>query len=477
MRKFYKILLAPMMLYSISSSYTYADDINSFNIKAEILSNGDISVNSSISKSNNACIYLSSVQILRNYESEVASDIDGTPILSRWETTWENTGINQLNIGSPKVNLNKAKALCLEKSNSPNNSLTSTILNEVNSLIGNEKRTTQNTFKNWPITLNQGGRFLGHNMLNQSSNYEDAELKVSAIFIKNPNGNHSSVSPTGSKTSNKKYKISTLVINLRSTLNNVALSVDHKLTYPGFVQGKKIPLAYMAAGKNLGCIGRVMPTNSSNLSVPGSNKIPAIRVSHSNQNRPKFDCYYATRSSQKANITPQIVLLERSPKDVLIMCPGSTIPDELNYTKFRANKANIPTGKSAPYLQVKSPTYTKWCMDLEKIERKWTNLHSVSNQGWLVSLNKHTNNLECATRNSMCINTLSQNTNSIKLMDTSSKLVKTESRPLRSQSSSFCEYKDGSISNCPVKFNSQDNETVNDLIQALQFEAMHRSIN
>ncbi len=476
MRKLYKLFLAPAMLYSASSSYLYAGNTNDFDLQTEMLPNGDINLTSSINKTNNACIYLSYVQILRNYEAAIDTDIDGTPILSRWETVWENTAINKYSTGIPKVNAQRAKNIC--QSNNQNNSLSGSIISAALNLVGAEGNNDQSAFQNNSFILKQGEEFLGSKQLNQSSNYEDAELKVSAIYVKTSNKNLLQFTPTGPSVNRGNYKVSTHVINLKDTKDEVTLSANHHFKYPGFVQGKDVPLAYVASGQNQGCLGQKVSNNNNASSAPAEGENPAMRSSLRNTNNgPKFDCYYATRSSQKANETPQVILRQRTEKDVLIMCPGSTIPDELNYNRFKANNIEIPTSKASPYLQVMASTTPRWCHYLEKAERKWTNLHSVSNEGWLISQNSRTKNLECIAQNNECANTLYGNSNLKNIINNPSSLIRQQTLVLTNQPIQFCQYKDGSSANCTEQFNSSENKSINDLIQTLQFESMRRSIN
>lgn len=461
MCKLYKLLLAPMMLYSLSSSYTYAEDVQKFSLKSELLANGNISLSTSINKGSNACIFLSYVQILRNYESSTETDLDGTPMLSRWETVWENTEINQANSLSPKVDIKEARARCKKQTNDVNTriSTVTSLFNAVNKALGNtEKNDDQSaeaSLKNWPIILKQGEKYFNFQKLNQSSNYQDAELKISGIYINNLSESVLQNSALSSALKNDSYKISTHVISLKPTIETVTLSTDHKLTYPGFVQGKQVPLAYLTSGENLGCLGKIMPTNDTELS--------------------KFDCYYATHESQNANETPQILLTQRSKGDVLIMCPGSTIPDEMSYNTFETNNIEIPTSKGSPYLQVMAETNNKWCQNLEKAERKWTNLYAVSNQGWMISLNTDSNNLECLANNGECVNTLIENSNLNNMIKLPATLITASTLVLTNQSRRSCQYKDGTSGDCPDAFNSSDN--ISDLLKSIQYESMTRSLN
>ena len=78
-----------------------------------LLSNENISLSATLNnkKKNKGCLFLNYVQILRNYETPVATDSDGTPVLSRWETVWKNSNINNNGL-SPSFNLSKAKNTC-----------------------------------------------------------------------------------------------------------------------------------------------------------------------------------------------------------------------------------------------------------------------------------------------------------------------------------------------------------------------------
>lgn len=475
MRRLYKTLLPPLILLSISPSYSYGADIKQFKLESEILANGDISLTSSINKTNNACIYLSYVQILRNYDSAIETDIDGTPILSRWETVWENTAINKYNTDNPSVNANRAKKVCIN--NNSDNSLGSQIINSALNLVGGEGNSKQSTFQANSFILKQGEEFLGSKMLNQSPNYEDAELKVSAIYIKPPNRNIFQFTPTGPSANRGSHKVSTQVINLSSTKDEIEQVANHNFKFPGYVQGKEMPLAYRAGDQNLGCLGRVMTNNRSGSSQPNEGENPALMHNSLSINSPKYECYFATQVTQKANQEPQVILKDRTVNDVLIMCPGSTIPDELSYNKFKADKINIPTSKGSPYLQVIADGNTRWCNYVEKAERKWTNLHSVSNEGWMVSLNKRTNKLECVAKNGECANTLYGNPNLKNMVNQPASLVRTPALALTGHATRSCQFKDGSSADCPDQFNETDHKSVNDLVQALQYESMRRSFH
>lgn len=456
MRRLYRRLLAPAMLYSISSSSIYAEDINNFKLQAELLANGDVSLSSSINLESNTCLMLSYVQVLRNYESEIDTDIDGTPILSRWETLWENGAINQRNTNSPKVNVQKAKNRCIDRrnNNAPNNP--------------------------WSFTLTQGSNHLGSEYFNESSLYEDATLKISAIYISKTTRRINTGSPFGMTTETQTtatHKVSTPVISLKPTKENLTQKATHNFKFPGYVRGRKMPLAYSAVDQNVGCLGRVMTNNQSGSSQPNEGENPALMHNSLSINSPKYECYFATQVAQKANQEPQVILKDRTVNDVLIMCPDSTIPDELSYNKFKADKINIPTSKGSPYLQVIADGNTRWCNYVEKAERKWTNLHSVSNEGWMVSLNKRTNKLECVAKNGECANTLYGNPNLKNMVNQPASLVRTPALALTGHATRSCQFKDGSSADCPDQFNETVHKSVNDLVQALQYESMRRSFH
>jgi len=476
MRRLYKTFLPSLILLSIFSSPSYGVDIKDFKLESEILSNGDISLTSSLNKTNNTCIYLSYIQILRNYESAIDTDIDGTPILSRWETVWENTAINKYDTKTPAINAQRAKKIC--QSNNQNNSLSGAIISTALNLIGAEESNSESTFQTNSFLLKQGEEFLGSKMLNQSSNYEDAELKVSAIYIKTPSVNIFQFTPSGPDVNNGSHKVSTQVINLLNTKDEVEQVANHNFKYPGFVQGKKMPLAYLASDQNKGCLGRIMPVNNNASSQPNPGENPALRQNNtSTNNSPKYDCFYATKRSQKANQVPQVTLRDRTKKDLLIMCPGSTISDELSYNKVKQSQFEIPTSKASSYLQVLAEGNPRWCNYIEKAERNWSNLHSVSNEGWMVSLNPNTKTLECVAKQGECANTLYDNSNLKNMIKQPASLVKVATLALTGQGTRSCQYKDGSSADCPEQFNKIEHKTVNDLIQALQFESMRQSIH
>lgn len=471
MRRLYKTFLPSLILLSFSSSYSYAENIKNFKLEPEILESGDISLTSSINKPNNACIYLSYVQVLRNYESAVATDIDGTPILSRWETIWENPIINKVGTSTPSINITKAKQLC-NKTVSSNNSFYSNFFRSLVTSSKSKSPNSDSSFQGSQMVLKQGEQYLANQELNKSAEYGDAELKVSAIYVKSGR-----VALVGSNSGNRGlHKVSTKVINLGETKDSEELNAEHKFNYPGFIQGKDMPLAYVASGNNLGCLGRLVSSTESSTSRPGANENPALMQNSRNNNSPRFDCYYATRANQKANEIPTQVLKERSAKDVLIMCPGSTIPNELSYRVFKNQQLDIPTSSSSPYLQVMSEGNNKWCNYIEKASRKWTSLHSVSNEGWMVSLNKRTNKLECLANNGECANALVDNSKLNTVTHSPSKLVKTPVLVLSGQSTRTCQYKDGSSTDCPEEFNASEINQVNDLLQTLQDDAMRSPI-
>ena len=263
MRRIYKTLLPPLIVFSISSPSAFSENVKDFNLQAELLENGDISLISSINKSPNACIYLSYIQILRNYESAIDTDIDGTPVLSRWETVWENSNINVLNSGFPKVDINKAREQC--KNQGSDNRFSSRLINAIQRLAGNTDNRSNSEMKSQAIILKQGEEFLGFNALNQSSDYEDAELKVSAIYIKPTAGNIFQSTKFGLQLNTANQKVSTQFISLKPTRLLTTQHANHNFSYPGFVPGKKMPLAYIASTNNLGCLGKVMPKSKKSL--------------------------------------------------------------------------------------------------------------------------------------------------------------------------------------------------------------------
>jgi len=474
MCKIYNILIPSIILYLISSSPLHAENVKNFKLNTKLLESGDVELSSSIIKSNNACIYLSYVQILRNYESEIESDMDGTPILSRWETVWENRSINLGNTSLPKVDIEKATLACKRESrDSAPKSFSDRLVNAVLKLAG--KADPSSTFNNQGFMLKQGEKHLGFQHLNQSSDYEDAELKIAAIYIKPPTGSIFQATPFGPKLNKGEHKLSTQVISLKPTRMQASYKADHNFSYPGFVEGKKIPLAYMASGENLGCLGREASKRQKR--PPLLNKLKALASKQGVfKSTPQYDCYYANNPSQKAVEIPSLMLRERTANDILIMCPGSRIPETLSYKHFKRNNIALPTAKSAPYLQVMAEGNPAWCNDIDKAERQWRNLHSVSNEGWLISQNTFTQNLECLASHGVCINTLYSNAKFNEMLNQPANLINLSTLVLTNQDTRQCQYKDGTSADCPEQFSSPHN-TVNNLLQTLQFEAMRRSIN
>ena len=158
------------------------------------------------------------------------------------------------------------------------------------------------------------------------------------------------------------------------------------------------------------------------------------------------------------------------------MCPGSTIVDTLSYKHYLANKTKVPTSKAAPYLQVMAKGNPAWCDNLEKAERKWNNLLSVSKEGWMISQNTQTKNLECLAEDGVCINTLVNQADVNSIINEPSKLVQSQTLVLTGTTNQICQYKNAFNAACPDEFSSQEHNTLNDLFQSLQLNAMRSPI-
>lgn len=159
------------------------------------------------------------------------------------------------------------------------------------------------------------------------------------------------------------------------------------------------------------------------------------------------------------------------------MCPGSTIVDTMSYKHYLTNKAKVPTSKGAPYLQVMAKGNPAWCDNLEKAERKWSNLLSVSKEGWMISQNTHTKNLECLAHEGVCVNTLVNQADVNNIIDNPSNLVLSPTLILTGMTNSICQYKNGFNAACPEEFSSIEHNRVNNLLQTLQLNAMRSPIH
>lgn len=429
MFRLYKTLLTPLVIYLLTSNAAIAGDPNIVSYNSKLLSNGNISLTATLEnkKGNHGCFYLDYVQVLRNFNSPIGTDTDGTPILSRWITTWKNKYINNSGSGpAPYFNFSKAKKTCSN-------------LNSTSSL--DNKIQAKSKDKSWSMTLNQGSVYFSNNRFNQSTKFEDADLRIGVVYLP--------------KASSSNYITGVSYLSLASMIEVNDNKLSHNLKYPGYIKSRRVPLAYSASGKNLGCLGNF-------------NQKKPLKLSN-------YNCYFASQASQKAGHTPFVVSRERRETDVLIMCPGSEIANEVNLMKHLRAGGQLTKENSSPYLQVMVKDTPSWCQQVEKIERKWVNLQAVTSEGWIVSHNPLTNKLECIGAYGYCLNSLYKDINLEEINESPEKLAWTNSIPLTHYTTRRCQYKNGSIALCPTPFSEK--RKVNILIESLEFNSIQLSAN
>lgn len=140
-------------------------------------------------------------------------------------------------------------------------------------------------------------------------------------------------------------------------------------------------------------------------------------------------------------------LVTRHDLDRLIMCPGSVIPEHVDQELIESQGSDVPTDSNQPYPQVMADTNYAWCDNVEMIERRWTDLTQIAEEGWMISLNDQTGNLECIANNGVCANSIIDNF-VLSDIDTPEKALNLETLIL-TDSTPSCQYSNNAIFACP----------------------------
>lgn len=461
----FSLLLATSMLavptYAVDAEFYLLDRKNDNArsltnpiIPSEMLftDNGDIRVAFDFDQSNSsadteACAVLDYVQILTNRDIPTDYDVNGDPIVSKWETVFEQDVI-RTSLGGDIIqplDFDLLKNYCLTLS-------TSSSYEDQYKARGTEDK--------WNFQIKQGDWTVGGRHFNTSFDRQDAELRVGIVYFPKRFPYEAAIY-TSTHVGTLEDRVdrddewqvafkAEMTLSLHDTIPVVEEVYDHKLKELSAISGYNLPVAYVKDGEgNLGCYGTYTPTQDFFLgSVIGG----------------YYNCLL-TSSGQSIDDVP---LTNRTDHDVLIMCPDSTIQPHVDYETLLSQGADVPIAANSPFPQVLATSNHDWCQNIEKIERSWTDLTSITEEGWMVGINQQTDKLECIASNGACANSL---VDSIKLrdIDTTQEALSLETLVLTG-SNQNCRYQDGSVSACPSDLYISD-PTLSDLVSAFQLSA------
>lgn len=394
-----------------------------------------------------ACVTINFVQILTNRDIPTDFNTNGEPIVTQWETVWEReeirTSVDDNNV--EPLNIDLLRDYCLAQ-------------NEVNDYSNWHK--TRGDSNEWSFVLGQGWDILGGRHFNSSTDYQDAELRVGVVYFPKRFPYEASVyTPTHVGTLENKidrddeWQIAfkaEVTLSLHDTIPVVEEVYDHRLKELSAISGYTLPVAYIKdVNGGLGCYGTYTPTQDFLFGAT-------------------LGGYYNCLLTSSGSDIDDVPIVDRTDHDVIIMCPGSMIQPHVDYEALLSQGAKVPTAANSPFPQVLATSSHDWCQNIEKIERSWTDLTSIAEEGWMVSINQQTGNLECIASNGVCANSL---VDSIKLrdIDTAQEALLLETIVLTG-SSQDCRYQDNSVSACPSDFYISAPSLTN-LVSAFQLSA------
>lgn len=399
-----------------------------------IKDNGNVRVKFNLDQEANAldpeaCVITDKIEILTNRDIPLYYDDNGEPLASAWETVWQKSEIRN---AEGEVDFDLIKSHCLS-------------MNTKNSY--EDKFQARGVENKWKFQIQQGSGKLDQRIFNESIDYQDAELRVSIIYFPK-------VHPYAYNVETKWFGGTILVPNFRSdhwqiafkskmtlslhdTIPVVEEVFDHRLTLLPEITGWELPSAYHYDTQgNIGCFGI--------WSGPaGYTCLPAIEDMSATENW----------------------LANRHDYDVLIMCPGSIIPEHVDLEGLEAQGAEVPTTANQPFPQVMADSNYAWCNNVEKIERQWTDLTQITQEGWMISVNQQTGNLECLAINGVCANSLVDNI-LLSGIDTPEEALALNTLVLTGTSPD-CHYQNGATFSCPSELLTES-PSISSVVTAFQ---------
>lgn len=372
-----------------------------------------------------ACVIADKIEILTNRDIPLYYDDNGEPLASAWETVWAKDAIRD---SEGKLDFDLIKDHCLS----------------MNTKASYEDQFQARGVENkWKFQIQQGSGKLSQRVFNESLDYQDAELRVSILYLPKKFPYSYIISSGGIDQLASRigewqiaFKAS-MTLSLHSTIPVIEEVYDHKLTLLSEVSNWELPSAYHYDPQgNIGCFGI--------WSGPAG-----------------YTCLLALADTSAI----ENWLANRHDYDVLIMCPGSVIPEHVDLKGLEALGAKVPTSTNQPFPQVMADTNYAWCDNVEKIERQWADLTQITQEGWMISVNQKTGNLECLATNGACSNSLVDNI-VLSDIDTPEKALALGTIVLTGASPD-CHYKNGATFVCPSEL-LIESPSISSVVNALQ---------
>lgn len=394
-----------------------------------------------------ACVLLDKIEILTSQDEAFGYDSAGNPIVTQWQTTWERGAVRDPD--TAELDMDLIKDFCLDLD-----------------IVDNYK----NRFKSrgeedkWSFYLRQGKGYVDNRYFNEISEIRSSALRVQLLYIPKyfpyshiiQSGN---IPQLTSRSENWQIAFKTsMSVNLESLIPQNVEVYDNKLKNLTQIPGWDLPSAYTFDDQgNMGCLGGGA-NNSFSCSLSSSSDIEEVRNDMQEILSALGDSVGDLTDTDGVNYY-----------DVIVMCPGSTIPEHLNLVDLTANGIQVPQASHLPLPQVYADQDYTWCGNIEKIERKWSNLSSFTEEGWMVSVNQKTGNLECVASNGICANSLIDNI-SLSDINTVEDALNIETLVLTGAEVD-CQYKNGSAFICPSSL-SIDSPSISSVINNIQQKAL-----
>lgn len=408
-----------------------------------IKDNGNVRVKFEFDQSNSladkeACVVLDYVQILTNRDIPISYGENGDPIVSQWETVWERAEIRTSTGGDDvaPVDFDLLANMCDGVS-------TKSSYEDLYRAKGEEDK--------WKFQLIQGLQKLGGRTFNETTEYQDADLKVGIIYFPKSYPYEASVyTSTHVGTLEERFDRdddwqiafrAEMTLSLHDTIPFVEEPFDQQLTLLTPVAGFELPIAYTKTSEGyLGCYGIFAGTSF--FCLPASDDLDA----------------------SAHTISPE----SRVPYVALIMCPGSIIQPHVDMLDLINQGVDTPAEAHLPLPQLYAEENYEWCQNLEKIERSWTDLTPVAEEGWMVSINQQTGELECISNNGICLNSLSDGF-TLQDIETNEDSLLLETTVITGTTPD-CNYQNGFTAACPTDLLISE-PTLIGVINAFQFSA------
>lgn len=446
--------------YSLEKNSDNARSLTNPIIPVEMLikDNGNVRVKFEFDQSNSladkeSCVVLDYVQILTNRDIPTSYDVNGNPIVSKWETVFERGSIRNSKGGDQiePLDINLLRSYCLQQSIS-----TSTNYNDLYNARGQKDA--------WKFQIKPGDWTVSNRVFNESIDRQDAELRVGITYLPKRFPYEASVyTSTHVGTLEEiierddEWQIAfkaEMTMSLHDTIPVIEEIYDHKLKELSAVSGYNLPVAYVKqTDGSSGCYGTMTPGNEAWLGGFLMFESPYT-----------IDCLFASENTTMNDVA----ITNRTMNDILVMCPGSTIQPHVDYSSLISQGAGVPTASNLPYPRIMASGNPAWCQNLEKIERSWTDLASIAEEGWMVGINQQTGNLECIASNGACANSLVDGIN-LRDIDTPQEALSLETLVLTG-SSQDCRYQNNSVFACPSDLYISEPSLI-DLLNAFQLSA------